>query len=160
MKQFTFPLQRILEIRRHQEEAERLRLQQLRVERLRLQDQAQQLFEQSRLARIECVSGPGIEARQLQAAYDYARAMDRDRTETLARAAELDQRAGQQLQSVLLARRNVRLLEIMRARRLAAHNRSVDREQESVASDLHLAKRERQRIHEAQKGSRGPGPAR
>ena len=50
------------------------------------------------------------------------------------------QRIAAQLQVVLQKRRDVKLLELLHARKLAAWNAELDREIDKQAAELHLAK--------------------
>ncbi len=140
MKRFTFPLQRVLELRRQQEDMERSRLARLAAERLRLEEQAELQAEESRRTRAACASEAALPGGDVRLAYDGAAALLRARERSLELARDAERRRQDQLAVVLDARRRVRLLEILRARRLGRHGRLAAREAETIAGELHLAK--------------------
>ena len=140
MKRFAFPLQRVLEFRRQQEDLERGRLARLAAERLRLEEQAELQAEESRRTRAGCAAEAALPGSEIRLAYDGAAALLRARERSLELAREAERRRQEQLNVVLGARRRVRLLEILRARGLGRHGRLADREAEAIAGELHLAK--------------------
>lgn len=148
MKRFRFPLERVLEFRRQQEDLEWNRLYTLAAQREHLLEHSRQLEAQSRLERAQCVSSPGIAALDVRRAFDYAQALGRSRENTLQRAGELDRERKEQAQAVLQSRRKVRLLELLRGRHWALHARAADREQDALAGELHRAKMRREQSEE------------
>jgi DNA phosphorothioation-dependent restriction protein DptG len=56
---------------------------------------------------------------------------------------KLVQQHRQALGQLIEARRNAKLLEILRERRLKAHTRSIVKQSEAEAAELHLARRTR-----------------
>lgn len=139
MKRFSFPLERVLEYRRQLEEIEIGRLHLLIAERQRLLDQAGRLGREAQRVRTEPISRPILPALELRRGYEYAESLRRSRESTLARAEVADQQRRAQLQVVIEARRNTRLLELLRAKRLRRHARLADRQQETLAGELYLA---------------------
>ncbi len=164
MKRFAFSLQRVLEFRRQIEERERGLLESLGTRRRRLLEQAAQHEEESRRARAEPVQRSFLAGLDLRYAYQYAQALGRARKEALAEAERVDQQRQQQLGVVIEARRNTRLLEMLRSKRLRRRLRLADREQEAIAGELHLAKLRRDlstpSLQAPQKNSSRPWPAR
>lgn len=139
MKRFSFPLERVLEFRRQLAELEEARLHALAAARRQLLAQAVEMAKQSRLVRVEATARTAITSLELQSSYEYARALERSRQSTLDRAEQLERQRLDQLTRVLGARRDTRLLELLRAKRLRGHVRLADREAEAIAGDLYLA---------------------
>jgi len=144
MKRFTFSLERVLDFRRQQQDVERLRLEALAAERRRLEQDAVRMLEQSRSTRTECASTASLSALELRQAYEYSNALRRSRDEALGQAGRVERQRSHQQLLVVAARRNVRLLELLRTRKLARHSRLAGREQEALAGELHLAKLRRE----------------
>jgi len=140
VKRFSFPLQRVLEFRRQQEQAERLRLETLAVERARFLARAVELEAQSRDLRGECVRRQQISAVDLQQAYEYAQALGRHRELALEDATRAERQRRDQMARVFESRRRVQLLERWRARKLAQYAKRSDREQDALAMELHLGR--------------------
>ena len=136
MKRFSFPLERVLEFRRQIAELEETRLQALVAARRRLLAQAVEMAGQSRLVRLEAATRAAVTTLELQSSYQYAQALERARQSTLDLAEQLERRRMDQLACVLDARRNTRLLELLRAKRLRSHTQLADREEEATAGDL------------------------
>ena len=145
MKRFRFPLDRVLQIRRRQEELERTRLETLTAERLRLERRALELEVESRQSRAGCGLGPGLPAWELRAAHDYSLALDRAREQTLRLSSQVGQQRSVQLHVLVRARRNVQLLEHLRQKQLADYHSRLDREQENFAAEIFLARLVRER---------------
>jgi flagellar export protein FliJ len=144
MKKFSFALDRVLDFRSQVEEAERSRLNALAAQRVRLLEEAQEKRRQSRAARLALLSRSTFPAADLKYAHDYAGSLERSREETLGRAEQVEQRRREQREIVIEARRKKRLLEILRARKLARYSKAAGREQENLIADLHLAKLNRE----------------
>jgi flagellar export protein FliJ len=141
MKRFVFPLQRVLEFRRQEEEAERGRLEQLAAERARLERLAEELGEESRQERATCAGVRSLPAAELQQRYEGAAALLRARGRSLEEAKQTEGKRAEQLRIVLEARRRVRLLELLRGKKRSKHGRLADRELETLAGELYLARK-------------------
>jgi|GEM_PF-1213657 len=140
MKKFSFALDRVLDFRRQVEEIERSRLAALAAQRSLLLEEAQEKRRQSRAVRLTPFSRSTFPALDLQYAYNYANWLERSREAALGRAERVEQRRREQMGIVIEARRKTRLLEILRAKKLARHSQASGREQENLIADLHLAK--------------------
>ena len=139
MKRFSFSLQRVLEFHRQREEAQRLRLEALAAERTRLLERAAQLLAHSLRVRGECARRQQIPAGDLRQVYEYARALGRHRERTLEDAGRAERQRQDQMATVLETRRRVLVLERWRTRKLAEYTKRSDREQDTLATELHLA---------------------
>lgn len=144
MKRFRFPLQRVLEYRRQQEDLERGRLGLLAAERVRLERQAEGQGVESREVRAACAAAGVVPALMVRQAYEVAAGLLRARERSLAQAKQAEQRRLQQLGVVMETRRRVRALELLRHKRKLRHSRAVDQEMEAIAGELHLAKLRRE----------------
>jgi hypothetical protein len=144
MKRFIFPLQRVLEFRRQQEEVERSRLALLAAERVRQERQAEAQGAESRRERAACAAATALPASEVRHAYEGAAALLRAREQSLHRAKQAEEKRLQQLDVVLAARLRVRLLELLREKKRFRHGRLADRELETIAGELHLAKLQRE----------------
>jgi flagellar export protein FliJ len=140
VKKFTFPLARVLDWRRTQLQVAESKLEQLYAElraiETRLRD-TERAREQSGRELIAMGSATGAEL----AALDRFRQVSREESAKLGESASASrQRIGAQMQAVLLRQREVRLLEHLEARKLAAWNTELAREVDREASELHLVK--------------------
>lgn len=144
MKRFSFPLRRVLEFRRQQEELEIGRVQALAGLRGRLEQQASQMREESRQWRAGCATVTHITGSELAQAFQYAHALGEAREQTLTRAEQVEMDRRRQMEVVVEARRRVRLLELLRARKFTQHARLTGREEEILATEAHLARMRRE----------------
>ena len=146
MKRFSFPLDRVLEFRRQIQELESGKLQALAAQRGRLLDRAGEIHQQARFIRAESVSCRTAFAGELQHAHEYVQALGRARETALAQADSVERQRKQQMTVVIEARRNTRLLELLRAKRLRRHAAMAAREQEALAGELFLAARAKKKL--------------
>jgi hypothetical protein len=144
MKRFQFPLDRVRRWRSEQASVEELKLGQLR-DRLVALGEAK---ERVALARVqserEVLGRPFIEACELQSLEDYrlhTRFQIRD-IENQQRQCE--QQIVTQRQRVIEARQKAELLERLKQKALAEWVAATNREEETLATELFLAKRQRQ----------------
>ena len=138
MKRFEFRLARVRDLRKQQLEVEEAKLQSLMAERAALE---------SELARIDAESGEtrgamrgGWAALDLAAADRYLRHLASRKKAQERKIAEWHQRAMRQQQSVMEARRRLKLLQSLEEKRLAEWKAEADREQESLSAELYLAR--------------------
>ena len=144
MKRFLFPLQRVLDYRRQQEDQEKGRLALLAAERTRLEHQADRQQIESREVRAACAAATALPAEVVRQAYESAAALRQARERSLELAREAEGKRLEQLGVVLEARRRVRLLETLRHKKSLLHRRLADRELEAIAGELHLARWQRE----------------
>jgi flagellar export protein FliJ len=140
MQKFTFPLARVLDWRRTQVRVEETKFERLCAELRAIETRLQELIEtreQSGRAVIAQGSATGAEL----AALDSFRKVSTAECAKLAESAAASrQRIAAQLQVVIQKRRDVKLLELLHARRLATWSAELDREIDQEAAELHLAK--------------------
>ncbi|HEX5226753.1 MAG TPA: hypothetical protein VFW44_03550 [Bryobacteraceae bacterium] len=140
MKRFVFPLERVRRWREEQAELEKARLQQL-YGQLAALEQEKASVEQERAANAQRILGQAsVEGGELAALDAYGR-------HVRARVARIENRERQvgtwieqQRQVVMEARRRAELLERLKAKKLEQWQAQADREEETLAGELFLAK--------------------
>ncbi len=143
MKKFEFPLSRVLDWRQTLARIEELKLERLYAELRAIESrEAELLAERSRSERAaaEARSQTGSELAALDAFRRFAIA-EHTRLEQL--RAESKKRIADQIGVVALKRRDVRLLEHLKDRRMGEWNRDLAREIETQAGEIYLAKWDR-----------------
>jgi len=144
MKRFQFPLDRVRRWRSEQASVEELKLGQLR-DRLAALGEAKQRVELARTKSEQEVLGqPFIEAYEAQSLEDYrlhTRFQIRDIEDQQWRC---EQQVVAQRQRVIEARQKAELLEKLKQRALDEWVAANNREEEALATELFLAKRQRQ----------------
>jgi hypothetical protein len=140
MKRFNFPLERVRRWRSEQRSLEELKLQQLRAERQALADAKEQV--QSDLAKTqqEILAQPSFEALELES-LDSFRIHVRGRVRDIEnRERQWEAKVVEQRQRVIEARRQFELLDRLRQKALAEWRAAGDKEQETLAAEMFLAK--------------------
>jgi hypothetical protein len=138
MKRFEFRLQSVLSWRARQLELEKAKLQVL-FEELNALAAARARLESDlhEAGRVALASG---DPQQLAALGPFREHIRREQARVEARRADCARRIEAQRESVLNAERNVRLLEKLKARRLADWNAAVAKELDELATDSFLAR--------------------
>ena len=140
MKAFHFQFDRVREWRAQQFEMEKGQLQKLFGERNRLEARRHSL-DRERLEEGRRVLGAGSAvAEELVALDAYTRWVKDEARRLLEAEAATTQRIGAQQQRVAEASRRVELLDRLKQKRLSEWRFEFDREQESLAGELYLAK--------------------
>lgn len=143
MKAFRFPLERVLLWRAEQASLEELKLQQLRDFLSGLQQEKRRIEDTRLRSEQEVLRQAFVEAIELESLDAYRRHLYNKRLEVENREHETEVAVAQQRQRVLEARRNRELLERLKRKALEEWQRANDREQETLATELFLAKRVR-----------------
>jgi hypothetical protein len=140
MKKFDFPLERVRRWRREQANLEELKLRELRAEAAGLQAAQEALeAEQSRCAQ-QLFAETYVDPFQLEALDSY-RLSVRAKIHALAhRQRQCQAQAAEQLERVMEARRQFKLLERLRENAWAEWQAAANKEQEELAAELFLAK--------------------
>jgi len=145
MKRFVFPLDRVLRFRRLEMERVEAHLSELA---FRAQNERQTAAER----RAEALqSGHQLAARRELHGADFRiirhwlDRLEAERNRSLEASEKLLQKHHEVLGELIEARRKVKLLEILRQRKLDAHELGVARQLETQASESYLAKRIRER---------------
>lgn len=145
MKKFHFPLSRVIDYRETLERAEEAKLQDLYAELRAIEAQEAEL--KNERARSEAAvraakTATGSELAALDAFRRYAVA---EHTRLEQKRADCMKRIGSQIQVVTQKRRDVRLLENLRAARMLEWKREADREIDMHAEEAYLSKWNRAR---------------
>lgn len=145
MKKFEFPLDRVLDWRRTQARLEESKLERLRAD---LHAIELQLAEAAR-SRQECVreliTAKSVTGMELAALDDFRKASLVECAKLKESASQAEKRVAEQLGVVAGKRRDVKLLENLRTRKLEAWKLELGREIEREAGELFLAIRGRAR---------------
>ena len=144
MKRFQFPLDRVRRWRSEQASVEELKLNQLRDRVTALSETKQRVQLARTQSEQEVLCQPFIEAYELQSLEDY-----RIHTRFKIRDIEIQQRQCEeqmvaQRQRVIEARQKAELLERLKQKALDEWAAANNREEETLATELFLAKRQRQ----------------
>jgi len=140
VKRFQFPLERVLRWRAGQASVEELKLRQLLDETRRLESVRRGLESDVKAAESRVLAGSSIEAIELTSLGSYRlharrKIRDLDKLRLEQQAKIVDQR-----QRVMEARRHSELLERLRGKTFEEWRSAVNREQETLAAELFLAK--------------------
>lgn len=140
MKAFHFPLEAALKWRRTRLEAEEAALARLVAERDRALAEARENLEAGARAARELIGAPQAAASELWALDGYRRAVTSRARVLQERARAAERRVDAQRARLQEARRQCRLLENLKERRLAEWRQEADREVENFAADSFLAR--------------------
>jgi hypothetical protein len=139
MKKFQFALERVRQWREQQAEIEEERLGALLAERSRIQCEMTRWEAEKSDADKALVSFSILEASQLAALDQWRAHLGRERVRLDAWLADCGRRIAAQQQAVLEAQRRARLLERLKQRGFEQWRRGVDRDQDQLATEIHLA---------------------
>jgi hypothetical protein len=141
MKRFSFPLERVRLWRAGQAAVEELKLEHLREALSKLQQEKQGIQTERASSDRQVLGQPSIEASELESLGLY-------RLHTRNRIREIENRERQaevkvdaQRQRVIEARRAAELLHRLQRKAMEEWRTASDREQETLATELYLAKR-------------------
>jgi flagellar FliJ protein len=140
MKRFLFALEGALRWRQRRLEQEESRLRSLAAERDALRERIRQIGEARRGAERELLGQASIPAEDLAALEAYRLRLARERARLEQAEADCEGRLAAQRERVLEARRDVRVIEKLRERRLAEWQAEADRELEGLAAEVFLAR--------------------
>jgi flagellar export protein FliJ len=144
MKRFQFPLDRVLRWRAGQAALEELKLEQLCDSLARLNQEKREVESRRSVSERDLLGQAWIQAAALQSLDRYRRhARDKIRDfeqQEKHAAAQMEE----QRQRVIQARKNAELLERLKQKALEEWQAACDREQETLATELFLARRGRE----------------
>jgi len=145
MKRFQFPLDRVRRWRAGQAALEEGKLEQIREQLTRLRQEKRKVEADRTESAREVLGQPAIQATDLEN-LDAFRLHTRDKIRDIeTRERQTEAQAEQQRQRVLETRRAAELLERLKRKALDEWQAASDREQETLATELYLAKRARRR---------------
>jgi len=140
VKRFEFPLARVRDFRKQQLESEEVKLQTLLAERKELNSESERLLNEAAETRLSLMVIGSAESQDLAAMDAYLRHLGNVKKRHALKLVEWQGRAEKQEQAVVEARRRLRLMEKLEERRYNEWKHALDREQESLSSELYLAR--------------------
>ena len=140
MRAFSFPLERVLAVRRLQLDIAEAGLKETLTRKSYFRQRGRALEQQSRQLLDETARLPTTTGAALRSANSYVERLGRERLHASATERKLEQDRRDQLSAVVEARRRVRLLETLRSKKLRRHAKATARLQESEVAELHVAK--------------------
>jgi flagellar protein FliJ len=140
MKPFRFNLQRILEYRATRAEEEERKLTALQVELAGLEQAIQQVKQSRDGAARSLATAEQARGEELWALTDFCARLDEEHRALEQKKSGCAQRLARQQESYMAARRDLRLLEKLRDKRLAEWTIEAGREMDKVAGELYLAR--------------------
>jgi flagellar protein FliJ len=142
---FQFPLAAVLRYRESIEQREYFTLEKIQQEVTRVERMIRRVEEDSSTAAQTRAAelAQGIRGAEVQAAYEYQKALEQQRTALQALWQELKMKWRQQLASYELARRNRETLEKLREKQFDAHSREQAKREQAVIDDIFLSRRGR-----------------
>ena len=149
MKRFSFSLDRVLDLRRHELEVAEARLQTIQSKREQARQGAASLEQQFLAFSDESLRVQITTGSELRAAEGYLEGLRLGRRTQLQQEQTLDAERQSEVGRVMEARRKLRLIEKLREKKERQHLAAADRQIESEAAELYLAKWVRERQIEA-----------
>jgi flagellar export protein FliJ len=140
MERFRFSLARVLDWRRQQQQCEEEALAALLAERHALDQARQDVDREASRLRAEPREDGSHLAAELAAAAGYRQVLRRKAAQLLRESEQCAARIAAQRARLLEARRRVRLLERLEAAQRRQWETALSREQETLATDLYLAR--------------------
>src|SRR5580704_4009341 len=141
MKRFSFPLERVRLWRAGQVALEELKLERLREALSKLQQERQRIQTERASSQRQVLGQPSMDATELQSLDVYRLHTGNRIREIENRERQAAQQADAQRQRVIEARRAAELLDRLRRKAMEEWRTASDREQETLATELFLAKR-------------------
>ncbi len=117
-----------------------MKLEKLHAERQQLDSESSRLDAEAARTRSSLMVTTSVEARELVAADRYLRHLQTVQKRHAAKLNDWQTRASKQRQTLVEARRRVRLLEKLEEQQLRDWKTEADREQENLSSELYLAR--------------------
>jgi flagellar export protein FliJ len=142
---FHFTLAAVLRYRETIEQRECHALERIQQELARVELQIRQNESDSSAAMRNRVAEltEGVRAVEMQAAYEYQKALEQQREVLRARWQELKVKWRQQLKCYELARRNLETLDKLRQKQLEVYCREQAKQEQAMIDDLFLSRRRR-----------------
>jgi flagellar export protein FliJ len=140
---FHFPLAAVLRYRESMEQREHLALERLQQEIARVEVRMRQIGEdRARAAQTFLADlAQGARAAEVQAAYEYQRALEQQHEALQTLSQELKKKWRQQLVAYELAHRNRETMDNLRQKQLDAYSREQAKREQAVIDDLFLLRR-------------------
>ena len=143
MKRFIFPLERVRKWREDQAGVEEEKLQKLYTDLRGVEESRRALGEREENCERSVLRGEAVAALDLGVLDCFRCHVARRQSELAAMEKKIEGQIARQREIVLAARRGFRLLDRLRCREFEAWTAASDKETESLAAELYLAKRSR-----------------
>jgi flagellar export protein FliJ len=140
MKNFQFPLARVMDWRRTRARVEEAALEKLYAELRALEIAAAQIRDDQSQAENKLYSAPAVTGAELAGLGDFKRWVKTECTRLEQAAAACQKRVAVQMEQVVLKRRDLRLLEQLHDRKLAEWKKDLAKEIDQQAEELNLGK--------------------
>jgi flagellar export protein FliJ len=140
MKQFSFRLDRVLEWRRTQVRIEEAKLEQLNGELRAIAAQQTAIREETEQTRVDLACSSAVTGVELAALEHYRQAASQKFVRLQQSRAQCNQKIAGQMQQVTERRREARLLEKLRERRVAEWSTALARDIEQQAEESFLSR--------------------
>ena len=140
MKKFTFPLNRVIDWRRMQARAEELKLEQLHAEMRGIDARAAELNRERSQSEQMLIAAPASTAEEMAALGAFQRFMIAEQGRLDAKRGACGEKIAAQTLAVAARRRDTRLIEKVKERRLTAWRAQYAREIDQQAEEAYLAK--------------------
>ena len=140
MKAFKFPLEKVLSWRHLQMRAEEEKLALLQRYLENLNQKANALAAAEMNSRLRLLSMESLQGADLHALAPFQERVKKERAALSAEKAQCEKRIAMQRVRLLKARKNFRVLEKLKERRLEAWQYENNRELENFAAEAHIAK--------------------
>ena len=138
MKRFAFPLDRVMGWRRTQAHIEESKLERLHAEMRAIESRTAEVLNEREHSEAQIVAAGSATGMELAALDSFKKASVAECARLADAAADARKRIAAQLQVVTQKRRDLRLLENLRDRKLRAWKSELDREIDREASELYL----------------------
>ncbi len=139
MKAFQFRLARVLHIRMTQERTEQQKLDQVQNIYGRIEAEMQALQQSVASAQQALLGSPSVSAAELKQLNAYERGSERRHGELAKKLAEQAKLVKAQAEIVVVARRNVKLMEKLQDKQRADWSEAADRELDAMTDDFAAA---------------------
>ncbi len=140
MKRFSFPLERVISFRRRQLDLAESDLKRTLQQESLLTSHAAAVEQEALACRGAATGHEETDGAALRLIGEYVVALDERRALTLEAKRKLEEQRRQQMARLVEMRRDVKLLEKLREKRLRIYQRDLDRQIEAETAELHLAK--------------------
>jgi flagellar export protein FliJ len=140
MKKFRFPLSRVMDWRRTQARIEESKLERLFTELREIDARVTELNEERTGSEMALIAAPSNTGADLAALGAFQRFAIVEQGRLAVKRAECAQRIAAQTQAVVARRRDVRLIEKLKERRLETWRADFGREIDAQAEEAYLAK--------------------
>jgi hypothetical protein len=140
MKKFTFPLSRAMDWRRTEARIEESKLERLFNDLRGMDTRATELNEERAASEKALIAAPGATGEELAALAAFQRFAIAEQRRLAAKRVECEQRMAAQMRAVAAKRRDVRLIEKLKEKRLDIWREDLSREIDAQAEEAYLAK--------------------